>query len=129
MRLPVSRKRWWLLAGAAVALVALTAVLTWPESLESRAKRIQPGMTQAQVGRVFGRSPNWSGEIGPKPAGSPGDEFWHPAMTEKSVRCERWATPGVLVDVWYIDGVVESKDLFSRAPGSLFDHLRDRLGW
>jgi hypothetical protein len=129
MRFPAPRKRWWFLAGAAVAVVALVAVLTWPESLASRAKRIRPGMTQAEVGRVLGRSPDWSGQMGPKPARSPGDEFWHPAMTERPVRSEMWTTPGAVVYIWYIDGAVESVDCVERASGSLWDRIRARLPW
>jgi len=117
-----------LLAGAAVAVVALVAVLTRPESLESRAKRIRPGMTQAEVRWVLGRSPDWSGEIGPKPARSPGDEFWHPAMTEKPVRSELWVTPAALVYVWYTDGVVESVDCVERASGSFWGRICAQLG-
>ncbi|HJZ90998.1 MAG TPA: hypothetical protein VKE40_09005 [Gemmataceae bacterium] len=129
MRLTVPRKRWWLLAGAAVAVVALAAALTWPQSLESRAKRIRPRMTQAEVGRVLGRPPDWSGEMGPKPARSPGDEFWHPAMTEKPVRSQKWTTPATVVYVWYIDGAVESVDCVERDSGSLWDRIRARLPW
>lgn len=88
--------------------------------------RIQPGMSPAEVERVLGQPPNDADELGPKPHRSPHDEFWHPAMTEKTVRCEIWKTRAAVIYVWYIDGVVESADFFERAQVSFWKRLAAR---
>ncbi|HVK09299.1 MAG TPA: hypothetical protein VM597_11025 [Gemmataceae bacterium] len=128
MRLSVPRKRWWLLAGATVAVVAVATAMTWPEPLKSRAKGIRPGMTPAEAEQVMGRPPEWSGEVGPKPAQDWDDEFWHPAATKYRVRHELWSTPAVLVYVFYIDGVFEVI-CYDRASDSLWDRIHDRLAF
>jgi hypothetical protein len=61
MRLPLYRKRWWLLAvTSAATVVALWAALTRPIPLDQRVGQIGVGMTEAEVEAVLGPPGNHS---------------------------------------------------------------------
>jgi hypothetical protein len=117
MRLP--RKRWWLLAGVVVAIVALVFFLTRPVPLAERVRRIQPGMTKAEVEKVLGAPPGvherygWTEIFDPSSAG-PEWSHW------------RWDEGHVGVR---FDPAGRADEIFFKPhpPISFYDRLRWRL--
>jgi hypothetical protein len=113
------------LAGAAGAVVALWAVLTWPEPLEERVRRIRPGMTRDEVEDLIG---------------APEGLTWESALYDFSDG-RPVPVPGSERDIYLLDdGSVFVRFDGERAtddirfvpnpnPPSLWDRWRRRLTW
>ena len=123
----MSRRRYRRIVAGVLALTTLAFVgiigFMPREPDRTEVAKIQPGMSPAEVEQVLGRQSDEAYESGPKPGPPPHGEYWHPAMTEKKVRVEKWDTQTALIYVWYIDGVVESTNFFERAQVPLWKRL------
>jgi hypothetical protein len=115
-----SLKRHWLALMAACGILAVAVavlVVFWPDSLEERVKRIQPGMTPADVEEVMGVP---SGDYGYYPrakvqrGGIDPDADWNQAWT--------WDNASVVV--WFNPAGQATRAEYKPHPLSLSDHWR-----
>jgi hypothetical protein len=112
-----SLRRHWrkLLASCGIFAVLIGALIAfWPDPLEERVKRIQPGMIETEVERVMGVLPGNYSHYG---------EVRRGGIDPDADRMERWMWDDATVNVWFDRSGRVTRSEYRRHQLSLLDRL------